>query len=632
MEELSLFFRGVIRDVAREFGVSLSTPLKKLKPSIRKILMYGAGDRLVTFRYRGGSVVEYRERFPGLIGIISSWYESTGSQEVREALQKYMRQVVCPECRGFRLRKESLSVRVGGKSIGEVAQMDVEECMRHFEGLSFERAAEQEVARRIVKEIRTRLGFLSEVGLGYLTLDRTAPTLSGGEAQRIRLATQVGSKLTGVTYVLDEPTIGLHPRDNERLINAIYALRDSGNTIIVVEHDEWTMRSADYIVDMGPGAGEHGGFVVANGTVEDLMCEERSLTGKYLSGALSIPIPRERRKPKGFLTLKRVSHNNIKNIDVSIPLGVFTCVTGVSGSGKSTLIIDTLYKALAKRLYGSKEIPGKHEGIVGAEKIDKVIDVDQSPIGRTPRSNPATYTGVFTRIRELFALLPESKMRGYKPGRFSFNVEGGRCAECKGDGVVKIEMHFLPDVYVRCEECGGKRYNRETLGVRYKGKNIADVLEMTVSEACEFFENMPHIRAKLEVLRDVGLDYLRLGQPATTLSGGEAQRIKLAKELSKRSTGNTLYILDEPTIGLHFEDVKRLLQVIFMLRDRGNTVIVIEHNMDVVKSSDYVIDLGPEGGADGGYVVACGTPEEVAQAEGSYTAFYLRRVLRGNGQ
>jgi len=629
----SAFFKRVIADVAREFGISLSVPLKKLSTKKRKILMHGAGDRLVRFRHqRGSSTVEYKETFPGLVGIVSAWYESTTSDEVRQALHKYMRDAACPGCGGSRLRKESLAVRVGGKSIWDVAQMDVSEGKAYFEGLAFEGAAEREIARRVLKEIKSRLDFMREVGLGYLTLDRTAPTLSGGEAQRIRLATQVGSKLTGVTYVLDEPTIGLHSRDNERLINTLYALRDGGNTVIVVEHDEETMRSADYIVDMGPGAGERGGYVVAKGTTDDLSKEERSLTGRYLAGTLSIPVPGERKKAAGYIKIKKASQNNIKNIDVSIPLGVFTCVTGVSGSGKSTLIIDTLYAALARELYGAKLIPGAYKALTGVERLDKVVDVDQSPIGRTPRSNPATYTGIFTRIRGLFTMLHESKMRGYKPGRFSFNVDGGRCAECKGDGVMKIEMHFLPDVYVTCESCGGKRYNKETLEVRYKGRSIAGVLEMTVSEACGFFENVPGIRSKLEVLRDVGLDYVRLGQPATTLSGGEAQRIKLGKELSRRSTGRTLYILDEPTVGLHFEDVKKLLGVLFMLRDRGNTVVVIEHNMDVVKTADHVIDLGPEGGAEGGYVVASGTPEDVARTEGSYTAAYLRRALGMGGE
>ncbi|HXG30117.1 MAG TPA: excinuclease ABC subunit UvrA, partial [Thermodesulfobacteriota bacterium] len=504
--------------------------------------------------------------------------------------------------------------------------MSVDECSLFFENLSLT-GRDREIGERILKEIDSRLGFLRNVGLGYLTLDRAATTLSGGEAQRIRLATQVGSKLTGITYVLDEPTIGLHPRDNRRLINTLKSLRDSGNTIIVVEHDEETIRNADFIIDMGPGAGEKGGEVVAEGSTVDLMRNERSLTGRYLSGELSIPIPKKRRKPDGFITIKGASENNLKGIDVSFPLRVFTCITGVSGSGKSTLAIDTLYNALRAKLYGSKERVGKHDGIVGDDGIDKVINVDQSPIGRTPRSNPATYTGVFTPIRNLFSMLPEAKMRGYRPGRFSFNVEEGRCGECKGEGTVKIEMHFLPDVYVRCEQCGGRRYNSETLGVRYRGKSIADVLDMTVSEALVFFENVPQVKSRLEMLHSVGLDYIRLGQPATTLSGGEAQRIKLAKELSRRATGRTLYILDEPTIGLHFDDVRKLLDVIQRLTDMGNTVIVIEHNTDVIKCADYVIDLGPEGGEDGGWVVAYGTPEEVSQVEGSYTGIFLKRVL-----
>jgi excinuclease ABC subunit A len=504
--------------------------------------------------------------------------------------------------------------------------MSVDECGRFFESLELV-GRDREIGERILKEINSRLSFLRNVGLGYLTLGRPAPTLSGGEAQRIRLATQVGSKLTGITYVLDEPTIGLHSRDNKRLIHTLKSLRDSGNTILVVEHDEETIRNADFIVDMGPGAGEKGGEIVARGKIFDLMRNERSLTGKYLSGELSISIPKERRRPEGYITIKGASENNLKNVDVPFPLRVFTCVTGVSGSGKSTLAIDTLHNALCAKLYGSKEKVGKHWKIIGDGEVNKVVNVDQSPIGRTPRSNPATYTGVFTPIRELFSMLTEAKMRGYKPGRFSFNVQDGRCDGCKGEGTVKIEMHFLPDVYVRCEQCGGKRFNSETLEVKFKEKSIADVLDMTISEAVEFFNNVPQIKSKLQVLHAVGLDYIRLGQPATTLSGGEAQRIKLAKELSRRATGRTLYILDEPTIGLHFDDVRRLLEVIQRLVDMGNTVVVIEHNLDVIKCTDYIIDLGPEGGEEGGRVVAYGTPEEVSQVEGSYTGMFLKRVL-----
>ncbi len=623
----STYFKRVIDAVSRHFDFDLSTPLKKLPKRIRMVLMHGSGSEAVTFSYQTARYKDtYTDTFPGIVGILTQWYEETDSREVRETLGKYMRTDVCPECRGSRLRKESMSVRVGGKSIYDISVMDVARCGQFFKGLRFEGTA-AEVAGRVLKEIRSRLEFLEGVGLSYLTLERAAPTLSGGEAQRIRLATQVGSKLTGVTYVLDEPTIGLHPRDNKMLIDTLYALRDSGNSVIVVEHDADTIRSADYVLDLGPGAGELGGEVVSMGTVSEIIRDENSLTGRYLSGALSIPVTCPRRSPEGYLTVKRASGNNLKGMDVSIPLGLFTCVTGVSGSGKSTLIVDTLYAELANRLYGAKRKVCGHSGIVGAQEIDKVINVDQSPIGRTPRSNPATYTGIFTPLRQLFAMLPTSKMRGYNPGRFSFNVEAGRCAGCRGDGVKKIEMHFLSDVYVRCEECGAKRYNSETLEVRYKGKSIADVLDMTVSEACVFFENVPHLRSKLEMLRNVGLDYVRLGQPATTLSGGEAQRIKLGKELSKRSTGKTLYILDEPTIGLHFDDVLKLLGVIERMRDLGNTVVVIEHNVEVIKTADYVIDLGPEGGEDGGRVIACGTPEEVARTEGSYTGMFLRRVL-----
>jgi len=623
----SSYFSQVIESIAKHFKFSLKTPLKKLPAKIRNIILYGSGDEKIKFyRDRGGWVDEYWDTFPGVIGVISEWYSETESEEVREAFSKYIRTVSCPSCNGARLKKESLSVLINEKSIHDITKMSVDECSRFFENLDFTgRAAE--IGNRILKEINSRLGFLNNVGLSYLTLDRTAPSLSGGEAQRIRLATQVGSKLTGITYVLDEPTIGLHPRDNKRLIHTLKSLGDSGNTIIIVEHDEETIRNADHIIDLGPGAGEKGGWVIAQGDILNLMRNEQSLTGKYLSRELSISIPKTRRKPDGYITIKGACENNLKNVDVSFPLRVFTCVTGVSGSGKSTLAIDTLHNALCRKLYGGKERVGKHTEIVGDGEINKVVNVDQSPIGRTPRSNPATYTGLFTPIRDLFSMLPGAKMRGFKPGRFSFNVQDGRCIECKGEGTVKIEMHFLPDVYVKCEQCLGKRYNSETLEVKYRGKSIADVLDMTVSEALEFFDNVPYIKSKLAVLHDVGLDYIRLGQPATTLSGGEAQRIKLAKELSRRATGRTLYILDEPTIGLHFDDVKKLLEVIHRLVDVGNTVVVIEHNLDVIKCADYIIDLGPEGGEDGGQIVAYGTPEEVSQVEGSYTGIFLKKVL-----
>ncbi|MBF8302418.1 MAG: excinuclease subunit [Candidatus Dadabacteria bacterium] len=623
----STYFGRIIECVAKHFKFSLKTPLKKLPTKIKNVILYGTGGEKIKFyRDRGSRVEDYWDTFPGVIGIISEWYKETESDEVRESLGKYLRFIPCPACDGSRLKKECLTILVAKKSIHDVSKMTVEECFRFFENLELSQR-DKEISERILKEINSRLSFLKNVGLSYLSIERSTPTLSGGEAQRIRLATQVGSKLVGVIYVLDEPSIGLHPRDNRKLINTLKTLRDSGNTIIVVEHDEETIRNADFIVDMGPGAGEKGGEVVATGKIHDLVKNERSLTGKYLSREYAIPIPEKRRKPNGFVKIEGASENNLKDLSVSLPIGVFTCVTGVSGSGKSTLVIDTLYNALAARLYGSKEKVGKHRGISLDNEIDKIANVDQSPIGKTPRSNPATYTGVFTPIRELFSLLPEARMRGYKPGRFSFNVEAGRCSGCKGDGEVKIVMHFLPDVYVKCEHCGGRRYNSETIEVKYKGKSIADVLDMTVSEALLFFENVPYIKSKLEVLHTVGLDYIKLGQPATTLSGGEAQRIKLTKELSRRSTGKTLYILDEPTIGLHFDDVKKLLEVIHRLVSLGNTVVVIEHNLDVMKFADYIIDLGPEGGEEGGRVLACGTPEEVSQIEGSYTGIFLKKVL-----
>ncbi len=621
------YFKKLIEGVAEYYGFSLTDPFKKLPAKARKTIIYGSGDEeIIFYRKRRGKVLKYRDTYSGVVGIITEWYKETESGPVREKLSQFMRTVQCHECGGSRLRKEALSILIDGNSISGVTAMSAIRCLEFIRGLNFS-AREFEIAERIIKEIESRLTFLTDVGLSYLTLDRSAPTLSGGEAQRIRLATQVGSKLTGITYVLDEPTIGLHSRDNKRLIDTLKSLRDSGNTIIVVEHDEDTIRNADFIVDIGPGAGEKGGRIVAEGGLTEVIRQQESLTGNYLSGSITIPVPDSRREPAGFITMKGASEHNLKNIDVSFPLGVFTCVTGVSGSGKSTLVIDTLYNALGRKLYRSKERVGAYDRISGDDGINKVVNVEQTPIGRTPRSNPATYTGIFTPIRDLFAMLPQANMRGYKPGRFSFNVKDGRCSTCLGHGTVKIEMHFLPDVYVTCERCGGNRYNAETLEVKYNDKSIADVLNMTVSEAAEFFKNIPTIKPKLDVLEAVGLEYIRLGQPATTLSGGEAQRTKLSKELSRRSTGSTLYILDEPTIGLHFDDVKKLLHVLQRLTDMGNTVIVIEHNLDVIKCADYVIDLGPEGGESGGYVVAQGTPEEISKAGGSYTGLFLKDIL-----
>ncbi len=583
--------------------------------------------------------------FGASLGSLDRRYKDTQSSRVREEIETYVDRLAsirpCPECQGARLRKESLAIRVGGLNIGELTRKSVKDAAAFFASLGAPSSGngdlaltekEREIARRILKEIRERLGFLINVGLDYLTLDRTAATLAGGEGQRIRLATQIGSSLVGVLYILDEPSIGLHQRDNVRLLNTLKRLRDLGNTVLVVEHDEETIRSADYVIDLGPGAGVSGGRVVAAGTPPDIMANRQSLTGRYLAGEFSIPVPHMRRPQTGqYLTIVGAREHNLKGIDVEIPLGLFTCVTGVSGSGKSTLVTDILRKALDARLYGGRERPGDHDKLLGVDRIDKVIDIDQAPIGRTPRSNPATYTGVFSFIRELYALTPEARMRGYQPGRFSFNVKGGRCEACQGDGLIQIEMHFLPDVYVTCDVCKGKRYNRETLEIRYKGASIADVLNMTVEEALRFFENVPRIKEKLQTLYDVGLGYIKLGQSATTLSGGEAQRVKLSRELSRRSTGQTLYILDEPTTGLHFADIQQLLDVLHRLRDAGNTVLVIEHNLDVIKTADYIIDLGPEGGDEGGRVVATGTPEEIARIKGSYTGQFLRRVLR-NGK
>jgi excinuclease ABC subunit A len=565
-------------------------------------------------------------RFDGVVGNLEKRYVETDSEYRREKIEEFMSHVPCPKCKGARLRPEALAVTVGERSIHDFTELSVADAQGFFEAVEFT-PREWLIAERVVKEIRERLGFLVDVGLGYLTLSRSAGTLSGGEAQRIRLASQVGSGLVGVLYVLDEPSIGLHQRDNRRLLATLTKLRDLGNTLIVVEHDEETIRAADHVVDVGPGAGVHGGEIVAQGSVADIEDEERSVTGDFLSRRRRIEPPEERREPTGAVELLGAMEHNLKGVDVEFPLGVFTCITGVSGSGKSTLVNEVLYKALANAVNRGKHRPGRHTGLKGVEEIDKVIDIDQSPIGRTPRSNPATYTKVFDHIRQLFAATPEAKIRGYKPGRFSFNVKGGRCEACRGDGQIRIEMHFLPDVYVPCEVCKGRRYNAETLRVTYKGKSIADVLEMTVDEACEFFAPVPAISRRMETLRDVGLGYIRLGQPATTLSGGEAQRVKLASELGKRATGRTLYILDEPTTGLHFADVEKLLSILHRLVDSGNTVIVIEHNLDVIRSADHVIDLGPEGGDGGGEIVATGTPEEVARVEESYTGRFLRDLL-----
>ena len=624
----SLYYLQLLDALGDHYGFDIFTPFKDLKEEHKRVILFGSDGRPVRFYYIEGSRKHFYERpFEGIINYLRRRYEETDSLAIREEIEQYMSITPCESCRGSRLRPESLHVKINGHSIADITRLSIRQAQEFFQDLVLdERRAE--VARRILKEIRERLGFLVNVGLDYLTLDRMSATLAGGEGQRIRLATQIGSSLMGVLYILDEPSIGLHQRDNVRLLNTLKRLRDLGNTVLVVEHDEETIKNADYVIDMGPGAGLSGGYVVATGTPQDIMENPASLTGAYLSGRMSIPVPKRRRPPaRKFLTIKGARANNLKNITVSIPIGRFTCVTGVSGSGKSTLILDTLYRALAQRIYHSKEMAGAHDEIEGLEYIDKVIDIDQSPIGRTPRSNPATYTGVFTYIRDLFTRLPEAKMRGYRPGRFSFNVKGGRCESCAGDGIIKIEMHFLPDVFVTCDVCKGRRYNRETLEIKYKGKSIADVLKMTVDEAYTFMENIPRIREKLKTLKDVGLGYIELGQPATTLSGGEAQRIKLSKELSKRATGRTIYFLDEPTTGLHFADIQKLLDVLNRLVDQGNTVVVIEHNMDVIKCADHIIDLGPEGGDEGGWVIATGTPEEVAENPKSYTGKFLRRVL-----
>lgn len=616
------------RAIADKYNVSLDTPVKDLPAEVMDIFLYGTkGEKLTLHRrneFGGGT---YSAEFEGIINNLERRYRESNSEWSKDEIRECMSEVLCPECHGERLKKESLSVTVGGINISELCRKSVSECLEFFDGLELsERDAF--IAERIIKEIRSRLGFLSSVGLNYLTLSRAAATLSGGESQRIRLATQIGSSLVGVLYILDEPSIGLHQRDNDKLIGTMKRLRDLGNTLIVVEHDEDTMRAADYIVDVGPYAGVHGGEIIFSGTYEDILKCDRSITGQFLSGKRKIAVPEKRRAGNGnFLTVRGAEENNLKNIDVSVPLGTFTCVTGVSGSGKSSLVNEIIYKNLAGRLNRAKIRPGKFRDMEGLEYLDKVIAIDQSPIGRTPRSNPATYTGVFNDIRDVFAQTNDAKMKGYTSGRFSFNTKGGRCEACEGDGIIKIEMHFLPDIYVPCEVCKGKRYNRETLEVRYKGKSIYDVLEMTVDEGAEFFANIPKIARKLNTLRDVGLGYIKIGQPATTLSGGEAQRVKLATELSKRSTGRTFYILDEPTTGLHSYDVQKLIEVLQALADTGNTVLVIEHNLDVIKVSDYVIDLGPEGGSGGGTLVKCGTPEEIAACEKSYTGMYLKKML-----
>jgi excinuclease ABC subunit A len=619
----------IMQSIAKHYGFSLDTPFNELPKKIQNVILYGSGNEKILFKYDGGS---YTARFDGIVNIVERRYKETTSETMKQYYEGFMSNITCPECKGERLRKESLAFTVGDMNITKLTNLPIGDVSDLLDRIELSES-ESMIAAPILKEIKARIGFLISVGLDYLTLARSSGTLSGGEAQRIRLATQIGSGLTGVLYILDEPSIGLHQRDNDKLIKTLMHLRDLGNTLIVVEHDEDTMRSADHIIDIGPGAGSTGGYVVAEGTPEEIMANENSLTGLYLSGKMKIDIPEIRRKSNGkILKVIGASENNLKNIDVSIPLGTFTCVTGVSGSGKSSLVNEIIYKVLASKLNGAKTRGGAYKDIEGIEYLDKVINIDQSPIGRTPRSNPATYTGTFDLIRQLFAQTPDSRARGYKAGRFSFNVKGGRCDACSGDGILKIEMHFLPDVYVPCEVCKGKRYNRETLEVKYKNKNIADILDMTVEEACEFFTDIPRIAKKLATLNEVGLGYIRLGQPSTTLSGGEAQRVKLATELSKTSTGKTLYILDEPTTGLHSDDVRRLIEILQRLTDGGNTVLVIEHNLDVIKCADHIIDLGPEGGEKGGRVVCTGTPEQVAECAQSYTGQFLKKVLKNEKQ
>ena len=627
------YFWQLVRTVAKHYGFSTEVPVRELTPEQIDTLLHGNEGEDITLRYRNhrGRIQRYTTAYEGVIPNLERRYRETSSDYIRNEIERYMSTHPCPACGGKRLKPESLAVMVADKSIDEVTGMSVSRAQGFFDEMPKQLSKrELAIGERILKEIRERLGFMVNVGLDYLTLNRSATTLAGGEAQRLRLATQIGSQLMGVLYILDEPSIGLHQRDNKRLIKTLMKMRDLGNTLLVVEHDEETMRSADHIIDLGPGAGDHGGYVVAAGSIEDIVAASDSITGQYLSGERTIPVPQTRRSGNGkTLMIQGAAEHNLKEIDVTIPLGKYICITGVSGSGKSTLLVEVLYRRLAQMLHRAKARPGRHKDILGSEHLDKVINIDQSPIGRTPRSNPGTYTNVFTYIRELFASLPEAKIRGYKPGRFSFNVKGGRCEACQGDGIIKIEMHFLPDIHVPCEVCKGKRFNRETLQVGYKGKNIAEVLEMTIEENMQFFDKIPRIKRKLQTLWDVGLGYIRLGQSSTTLSGGEAQRIKLSRELSKRATGRTLYILDEPTTGLHFEDIKRLLEVLDRLVDAGNTVIVIEHNLDVIKCADWIIDLGPEGGDEGGHVIAEGTPEAVMKMPQSYTGQFLKRVLDG---
>jgi len=627
----TIYFYQMLDALSSHYQFKLETPFEKLDKKIQEVLLYGSKNEKVRFYYeRDNKKIFYHRVFDGVIGNLEKRYKDTESHYIRGEIERYMSIRPCYICNGARLKQESLSVKIKGMSIVDISRLSISEALKFFIELKLTKQ-EFLISRRILKEIKERLTFLINVGLDYLTIDRSATTLSGGEGRRIRLATQIGSGLVGVLYILDEPSIGLHQKDNKRLLNTLLKLRDMGNTIIVVEHDRDTILTADHVIDLGPGAGVHGGRVVAFGSPKNILKCKDSLTGRYLSNDLIIPIPKRRRKTKGkYITIYKAKENNLKEIDVRIPLGVFSCITGVSGSGKSTLIIEILYKALAQRFYRLLDKPGVFEKIKGIEYIDKVIDIDQSPIGRTPRSNPATYTGVFTYIREIFSLVPEAKKRGYRPGRFSFNVKGGRCEACQGDGIIKIEMHFLPDIYIKCEVCKGKRFNRDTLEIMYKGKNIAEVLDMTVKQAMEFFENIPRIKNKLKTIYDVGLGYIKLGQSATTLSGGEAQRVKLSKELSKRDTGQTLYILDEPTTGLHFADIQNLLNVLNRLVDAGNTVVVIEHNLDVIKTADYIIDLGPEGGEMGGEIVARGTPEEVSEVKDSYTGHFLQEILNSH--
>ena len=628
MGAASMYYRRLVEAVCEDHGIDIEVPWQDLPDSDRQVLLVGTGSERhqITYKNRFGRRRSYNARFEGITTGLERRYENTDSDKTRERIESLMALQPCPACGGARLRPESLAVTVGGLSIADYSRLSAITALEWIGSLELTET-EQAIAKLVVREVEERLTFLVSVGIGYLTLERAATTLSGGEAQRIRLATQIGSSLVGVLYILDEPSIGLHQRDNEKLIGTLERLRDLGNTVIVVEHDEGTMRAADYLVDLGPGAGEHGGHIVAAGTPAQVIRNPASLTGKYLSGKVAIPVPEKRRKGRGELVVRGAREHNLKGVDAAIPIGTLTCVTGVSGSGKSTLVNETLYRSVANRLHRARNRPGAHDRIDGLKQIDKVINIDQSPIGRTPRSNPATYTGVFDHIRQLFAKTKEARARGYQPGRFSFNVKGGRCEVCKGDGQIKIEMHFLPDVYVPCEQCNGRRYNRETLEVRFKGKSIADVLEMPVEEAVDFFANIPKIHRRLQTLHDVGLDYIRLGQPATTLSGGEAQRVKLATELSKIATGETLYILDEPTTGLHFADVERLLDVLARLVDAGNTVVVIEHNLDVIKSADWIVDLGPEGGDGGGEIIAVGTPEMVATEAGSYTGRFLEDLV-----